>query len=483
MPVVSQIDFGRVDAEGDKNLLKYFIDTGVVARVSAGTKYLVVGRKGSGKTAIHKYLQSQMDPEYVALDFSDYPWEVHKQIREQGLPPESAYAASWRFMLLVEFTRYVQTWGVNGDDKAATELLSSIYGNSTPTFWETVVDKLKRLRRLELPSLEGGGAFELDERPVGAALATSASQWARSLQSFVEKHYNKYPATLGLDRLDDGWDASDESKGILVGVLKAARELNMKLGRPNKPPPVVVCLRSDILDELVFNDKNKMSSDTERLEWTPEGLIDVIEARIAASLEVPRKDSWWGVFSGAEMRQRAKSSSYIVSRSMGRPRDIVAFCIECRDVALAEHHLERIETADIYEAEVAYSRHIYDELVDEMHKQMPHVKDLLQALREVGKTKFTLGAWHPVVQNRALSATMEESKTLLKQLFELGVVGVLRKGGKKGGSAYQYVYTDRLVEANFDEEVMVHPSLKKHLSLVEPQRTQEEGGSSDESED
>jgi hypothetical protein len=71
---------------------------------------------------------------------------------------------------------------------------------------------------------------------------------------------------------------------MLVGVLKAARDINLRLHLPGKAYPVVISLRSDILDELQFNDKNKINDDIEFLEWTDETLVDVISARIARSL-------------------------------------------------------------------------------------------------------------------------------------------------------------------------------------------------------
>jgi superfamily II DNA/RNA helicase len=46
------VDFGNVDAEGETNLSEYFVDTGVLSRLISGRKQFVIGRKGSGKTAL-----------------------------------------------------------------------------------------------------------------------------------------------------------------------------------------------------------------------------------------------------------------------------------------------------------------------------------------------------------------------------------------------------------------------------------------------
>ena len=50
-------------------------------------------------------------------------------------------------------------------------------------------------------------------------------------------------------------------------------------------------LRSDIFNELRFNDKNKMTADIEYLEWPDQELIEVAAARIARSLGGPKKSA------------------------------------------------------------------------------------------------------------------------------------------------------------------------------------------------
>lgn len=56
MSVLDWINFGKVSAERDDFLSSYFYDNGVLHAVSASpTSFLVLGRKGAGKTAIFRY--------------------------------------------------------------------------------------------------------------------------------------------------------------------------------------------------------------------------------------------------------------------------------------------------------------------------------------------------------------------------------------------------------------------------------------------
>jgi hypothetical protein len=344
-----------------------------------------------------------------------------------------------------------------------------LYPDEEPGLFDIVVDKFKRLRKLSLPEASGVklGGFELDPAASGAQLAAVVSQWAKKLADFVDKHIAKNQVSLLVDRLDDGWDATPESKLMLVGVLKAARDLKIKLASSQAGAPVIIFLRSDILAELQFNDKNKMSADIEVLEWDDDRLSKLVSLRIANALNCDPGASWGMVFSSDEMRQRARPKSYILKRTMGKPRDIIAFCIKCQDVAVSAGH-SVVQTSDVYEAEKLYSEHIYNELDDEMHKQVPKARDYMQVLRDIAKTRFAMTDWVDACVKRGAASNEAEARERLKLLFDFSIVGVPKIGGAGGGSGYQFNYSSSTVEPNFESNVAVHPSLKSYLQLTEP---------------
>jgi hypothetical protein len=472
-PSILAVDFGRVDAESEENLGDYFVDTGVLDKLAHGRKQFVIGRKGSGKTALFRLANdSRLGRPVISLDFADYPWDAHKLVREAGLSAESSFVASWRFTFLAAVCRQWADLAPSNIRKQAAAMLRRIYQDEEPGLLEVLFDRFKRLRKIDLPKIEGLGGLgglELDEKGDGPILAKSLSQWCRVLGEMVEKNFDEAPFTIKLDRLDEGWDASDDSKLLLAGILKAARDFNLRLARRGQPPAVLTFLRSDIFNELRFNDKNKMTADVESLEWSDSKLVDVADARIARSLKIKRSKGWDAVFSNEPMRQGAKISSYILKRTMGRPRDMIAFCLAIQTAA-REHDHNIADKNDVYAAETEYSSHIYNELDDEMHKQLPQSRGYLQALRTLGKTRFTLAEWLSTLRQREAGLKEAEARTRLKLLFDYSVVGVPRRGGIARGTTFQFNYHDRLVEPDFAGEMIVHPALKKQLQLKEPRR-------------
>ncbi len=465
---LNKVDFGRIDAESDTNLRDYFVDTGVLRRIADGSRQFIFGRKGAGKTALFQQAQAVLnETKVLSLEFSDYAWEKHKAIKELGLPPEGAYMTSWLFTFLMAACDEWKRSENPAVSKPANKTYELIFGKEQAGIREVLIDKLRRLRRLDLPKMGdmgGLGGFELEDLPDGPKLARAANYWNQKLLELANEVYIHSPFTILVDRLDDGWDASQEIRDMLAGAIKAARSLNLKYGRPGLPRPVVIFLRSDIYAELKFNDKNKISGDIEYLGWADDELLDVVRERIAKSINVSPEAGWDLVFSPDQMRQRAFISSYLLKRTMQRPRDIIAFCMYCREAALRDGH-SRIETSDIYEGERAYSRHIYDELVDEMHKQIADHESLFKAVRIIGYTRFRFQAWLDAVKRLAPEITPVEAEQRLKTLFDFGVIGVPKVGGKGGGTTFEFVYQDRYLDPRFDGDLVVHPSLRKQLDL------------------
>lgn len=475
---IKNVDFGRVDAESETNLSEYFVDTGVLSRLRAGKKQFIIGRKGSGKTALFQLTsEEKLNRPVIRMDFKDYSWESHKLIREQGLTIENTYTASWKFSLLMAICNY---WAENASgelQKKSAKIRTMLYGDENPSLLSLLFSKARRIRRIDGPSMEGVfstfGA-ELDDAE-GPILASSLSQWSLKIMSFVIKNFSTFPVTITLDRLDEGWDASDDFKFMLVGLLKSAREINMSLMLPNSPSPVIVFLRSDIYNELHFNDKNKIFADIEFIEWNNSKLIEVAVSRISTSLGCRREDAWQKVFSSTEMRQRSSIQSYITSRTMGRPRDLIQFLLHCQEKADSKSN-DVVDSNEVYDAEIPYSQFMYNELDDEMKKQISDHEELLQAIKDLSLTKFNFTDWHRTNLKANPQTTEEESRNKLQVLFDYSIVGIPRKGGSErgggtGGTRFQYVYNDRLLRANFDGLVTVHPSLNKCLGLKEKRRT------------
>jgi energy-coupling factor transporter ATP-binding protein EcfA2 len=104
------IKFGAPAAERDVNygLYDYFVESEAFKRVASGQKTLVLGNRGSGKSAIFKvFANREREKGAVVLELApeDYSYEMLQSVlrrEEEGAwAKHSAFAASWKFLILV----------------------------------------------------------------------------------------------------------------------------------------------------------------------------------------------------------------------------------------------------------------------------------------------------------------------------------------------------------------------------------------------
>lgn len=97
--------FGAIDAENDVKLLENFYKSGLIDELIQGKKSIVIGRKGTGKSAIYTYICDELKNEAVKLVFKDYPWQLHDKFKNDLVAERERYANSWEFLLYIEIAK------------------------------------------------------------------------------------------------------------------------------------------------------------------------------------------------------------------------------------------------------------------------------------------------------------------------------------------------------------------------------------------
>jgi hypothetical protein len=136
--VLDQIDsFGGVAAQEDALLAEFFIRTSAYQRIVSLDRFIDVGRKGTGKTAIYRMLQQQASEEgytsSVGLEFSDYPCGAHQQVANTLASAVERFTDSWRFLILVELAKLILAGGARGREAQKSADSSSATGAPLPS--------------------------------------------------------------------------------------------------------------------------------------------------------------------------------------------------------------------------------------------------------------------------------------------------------------------------------------------------------------
>ncbi len=264
-----------------------------------------------------------------------------------------------------------------------------------------------------------------------------------------------------IDKVDEMWNDSEESKMIIIGLIKAVHELNIALRRTR----TLLFLRSNIYDILKFSDADKYHTLEERLDWSEDDLKYLIATRgkVSASLPMNEPNALWNsIFEFRVLNE--PSFEYIVKRTMRRPRELIQFCNNARAVAQDKRH-EQIYKEDILDAEKQYSLWKLKDLVSEFLVQYPHLEDVL-GMFEGFKAAFKLEELNSRLQSNKEKLTRKypalqsvSNDRIIQDLFTIGFLGT-RKSNKD-----IFMYDEPKTILAQQEILLIHPAFHSAMGI------------------
>lgn len=486
--LIDVANFGSTDADSDDLLEKAFQDHEAYVEAVAHRRPLVVGRKGSGKTAIFRKIIRMREFDVFAYGhtFTEYPWHHHNLQGMVGVPEEQRFTHSWRYLILMTLAKILlnqdgsQPWSEQAFDELGKieRFVVDSYGTRDPDVTQLFTPG-KRLRVKPHLKLAGivDAAVDLESVPIND-LPKLFQEVNRSIADSIAVCLNPaHSYYVCFDELDKGFDPNNaQYSQMLVGLLLAATSLNNSFRQANKKTSIILCLRDDIYRTLQFEDKNKLTEnfmspiewDGPRTKWTLKALL---ERRFAIAMEADEATvPWERVFDeGHEMPGRQTKYKHILDRTFRRPRDAIKFVNEVLIAykARAESEAGMFENKDIITARPPYSEYLLKELADEIFKHVPAYRDYIDILKSLDALQFTREEFDQACARRQdLLVGGATSLSVLRQLFEFSLVGYQRTGGVGGGSEYIWRYIDTTVR--LDEAATnfrIHAGLMEALGL------------------
>lgn len=506
MKILEWIQFGKVAAERDENLSSYFYDNGaLVAAISNPHAFLVLGRKGAGKTALFKHLNSNRteflsdDEILFSQSFEDYNWNIHAVLADETKAESMVYKQSWKFVIYAETVQAICKHYAEINRKApkdiesASKILERLFDTPAPSALQLIGRKMLQLSKLKMPSagldLSSGqvgevsadaGEISFENVKEDSNLRNRLTENVGNITEILERALKSdlsWPRTfICFDRVDEAWDSSSISSSmpVVAGLVAAADSINAEFNGKLRP---LVFLREDIFETLSINDRNKLRSDCGALlHWNKNSLSAMILRRInffAAREGADPVTSLDSIFDRSEMRQRQKPFTYILHRTMMRPRDLIAILTHITQSMTEKENdpfdenapsFELLECQSVYDAEPGYSEWLKNELLDEWRVQKPIIDTLFQGLQNNGSTNITKQRFFDSV--KLLEPSTEENTVIdhLKFLFNNSIIGL------KVGNSTQWKYkcfnpSQAFVES---DEYRVHDGLVRVLNLREP---------------
>lgn len=107
----SDIDWGEDEAKNDESLDRYFVEFPGYEKILTGKKRYIIGRKGTGKSAILQKLRLQANSDatsfYSDISLRDFPLNDFKALGDRSLQDKSKYVSAWKFLILTEMASLI----------------------------------------------------------------------------------------------------------------------------------------------------------------------------------------------------------------------------------------------------------------------------------------------------------------------------------------------------------------------------------------
>lgn len=471
------INWGEDEAKGDPDLVKYFLKIPDFDNIIEGKKRYIIGRKGTGKTAILEKIRidSSQRTDYYCKELSlkDFPLNDIRGLRDRSMQDKSQFVPAWTFLIIVELCKLIasdeapENFYIKGQIK---DFLSENRLDLDGGFIETVriLTKTNAKINLGFPIFGGGGE---KGKEIEYEIPIHFSKAIEPLKKLLSKITSETKYFILFDELDEGYQTKDTNKRLLLlSLFRSIENLVIEFRSYKFPFRPVLTLRTDIFDNLADNDLNKYDDFIIRLNWQADSkynysIRELINARINSSLNITDEDLWNLVCKDFDLKVPGPKKSvwrYLYTRTFERPRDMIKFLKYCQNTT--PKGLLTFE--NVKHAENNFSDWFYREIRDELQSHLPVWKESISGLSKIGKGILKTEDFKDVLLNdkeivKYINNSNNSVEDLMETLFEFSIIGNLDENNR-----WLFKYKDHDLTWNSSRRLCIHFGLQKKLRIA-----------------
>ncbi|WP_436647722.1 P-loop ATPase, Sll1717 family [Lactiplantibacillus plantarum] len=515
IPNISDIEIGSSDAVQETKEIdfgKYYYDIGnCYSKLrNKRSKFLLEGRKGTGKTMLINYFKLKLESDDVRQNVKIISYDTLAADKLNTLNydeiKDSEAESFWRYVLLYEFSKMLVTKKeklfTRKKRKILSNLIEQINSNFESIITETNSSATVGVEHAGILSLNGslGEKTKVAQKKSKyyANIATLEKNFLNLLKSTKQNYY------LILDDLDEldaqaSLDHSEHTKKfalLIIGLIKAINSLNNRMFAVNKENDcrIIATLRSDVVDLIQPYGRNinkitgrsgaaiVLSWDSTIINENPvhTELGTMVMHRIKAAVpqyrSIDDKDLFKLLFpliqDNNDFSNNNSPFNYIVNRTFQRPRDLVLYLNSCKEVFINSEQ-KNFNLNCVKKGLREYADQFYNELENEI-SILPNKEELMGIISKIAERKqasFTFDSFFSAY-NTNQDMDKGHMQSLFNDLYRLGVLGNSwrthshKTGGNKWVPRYEFSYrANGTKEANFTQRFVVHLALRQHFNL------------------
>lgn len=441
--------------------------------------YLIVGRRGSGKTSLTQYFNFQKrfrNAHSIDVDEPEIYQSIMQKIANSAyISPDLAVNDArkiWEYLI----------WSVIFNEYAPLDAAI----RSAAVF---AGEKLKPARILkeilnELSSQNidpnAGVASDLSE-------ALTSPAFVKAREKVVEFTRSK-PIIIAVDTFER-YDRENVAMMIVTSSLIQCAN-NFNIGYSNKGIHVKAFVSAEIFPYIkasAISNTTKFIRHPLSLRWRPKDLIRLISWRFYRYMSVnkfpvPRNVDWddfdeilekmWYPYFGKKIINlrgvQEDSFPYILRHTQMRPRQLVILCNDIARETLRAGKYLSFKSIQINQVISQGEYDLADEVLNSYDLIYPRVSDIVMALTNA--PMIFKGSYLDQVAKKTSDVWAEgySLSSFRRLVAELGIVGKVRKKSSEAGiieADFEYAMPDRLVITN-DDECAIHPMFYSKLQVI-----------------
>lgn len=429
--ILQRLDLGASSAENEmRSLQYYYLKTDAFRKTSRGEYQLVVGRKGSGKSAIFLQVRDRERAKgnNIVLDLKPDGYKLIK-FKELvlGFLQEGTFqhtiTAFWEYVLLLEICHKVLT-----SDAKRHMIQSELFkpyrqleGLYKAEEYLTEGDFSERmsslLEKLTISYIENYGSKENVRLSVPEITRLLYKTDLKKLRDAIISYLQlKEQIWLLFDNIDKGWPSSGLEKEDLIIIrtlVDASRKLQREFSKSKIELFPIIFIRNDVYDLLIESTSDRQKEAKVNLDWVdPDLLREVIRLRIIASLDGGKEnfDELWRSICISHYKGE-ETSQFLIDRCLMRPRFLINLINQCLGFAVNLNH-KKIEEDDIEKGLGSFSVDVLTDISYEIRDVFKEAENIMYVFLT---SKGNLS--HEELRN--IIAESEISEDLIEKVIEI----------------------------------------------------------------
>ena len=476
--VLTSLRVGDPTAENEMTTLgDYYLETDDFRRTLRGETNLVVGRKGTGKTALFLQLRDEKraDKRNVVIDLKPEGYQLQK-LKEKVLQLLSEgsqghlITAFWEFIFLQEITYKVleKDQRVHLRDHNLTELynrLKNAYSEDLDVFAQG--DFSERLMRLsENISQTFIARHSADERISITSNQITELIHSKNLRTLADALCDylsfKREVWLIFDNIDKGWSVEgvdDTDILVLRCLIDASRKVQRELKKREIDCHTVVFIRDDVYSLLMKGSADYGKEMRASLDWSDRKLMaELLLRRLRGSgNDTGQTSDFWPTIAVSHVAGE-QALDFLIDRSLMRPRNLLKIN--------SEH--SRIEVEDFERGAIIYSRDLVIEADRELGDVLPSASKLIYEFVDE-KSEFSADELAQLLIEYTGGPESEVPK-IVDFLIYYGILGI-SKGAEDPSYIFDYGYDAEMVRARMRKwgpsiRYTINPALRPALAIA-----------------